>query len=223
MKNETIYNLLNYSNKSYMNLFYEKVSNNISIINSVSKYIGSISLFIFTTFSFIPLLIINYTFSFIVFFTTLFYLLSMSKYNYKPFDWILFFNSNFDFGDLQLTLSKSVIVSFQSFANIIAFHAMSFYFTLKLFNIEIVYITTLLSIFFAFFPLFDVYLLSIPTCFYLFFTLDRPFQSILFFSFHFLGNWFIDPLFYFEMNHIHPYVIGFVIVGGFFFFFFIYR
>ncbi|CAD6236263.1 GSCOCG00012466001-RA-CDS [Cotesia congregata] len=159
--------------------------------------------------------VLSFSLSTVVFFTTLFYLLSSSGYTYKPIEFIAVF-SPISFYRFAVALQEAVIEVFAATFKLASFFGLWTWFIHNLFYVKIIYLPSAFAAMLAAVPFLDAYLACIPATIELWFT-RKPIVSILFFMFHFLPYNIVITDFYKEIKGAgHPYLTGLSIAGGIF-------
>ncbi|XP_012272149.1 transmembrane protein 245 isoform X2 [Orussus abietinus] len=207
---------------SIQNFAKENVGILTSLLDSIwSIFKGNISviLTIVTELLYTVLLsgtaLFNFTLSMVVFFTTLFYLLSSSGKTYKPVELITAF-SPISCHRFAVTLQESVIGVFMATFKLASFFGMWTWFIHNLFQVKVVYLPSALATILGAVPFLDAYFACIPATLELWFV-QGPMTAILFFTFHFLPCNIVVTEFYKEIKGGgHPYLTGLSIAGGIF-------
>ncbi|KAK0182480.1 hypothetical protein PV327_000619 [Microctonus hyperodae] len=210
------------------NFAKENIGILMSVLDSVWSIVKgnmSIVLSILTELLYIVLMsgsaVLNFTLSTVVFFTTLFYLLSSSGKTYKPIELVAMFSpmslySKDNFGGFAIALQEAVIGVFAATFKLAAFFGMWTWFIHNLFQVKIVYLPSVFATVLAAVPFLDAYFACIPATIELWFT-RSPMIAILFFTFHFLPCNIVITDFYKEIKGGgHPYLTGLSIAGGIF-------
>ncbi|XP_017879657.1 transmembrane protein 245 isoform X2 [Ceratina calcarata] len=202
------------------------VKENIGIFMSVLDSIWSIVkgnmsviLAMFTELFYIVLMsgsaVLNFTLSMVVFFTTLFYLLSSSEKTYKPVELTTVF-SPISCHRFANALQEAVIGVFAATFKLASFFGMWTWFIHNLFQVKIVYLPSTFAMMLGAVPFLDAYCACIPATIELWFTRGYVI-AILFFMFHFLPCNIVVTDFYKEIKGGgHPYLTGLSIAGGIF-------
>ncbi|KAG5309294.1 TM245 protein, partial [Acromyrmex insinuator] len=202
------------------------VKENIGILTSVFDSVwsivkGNISviLTIFTELFYIVLMsgsaVLNFVLSTVVFFTTLFYLLSSSDKTYKPIELTTMF-SPISCHRFAMSLQEAVIGVFAATFKLASFFGMWTWFIHNLFQVKIVYLPSALATMLGAVPFLDAYFACIPATIELWFTRGSMI-AISFFLFHFLPCNIVVTEFYKEIKGGgHPYLTGLSIAGGIF-------
>ncbi|KYN15156.1 Transmembrane protein C9orf5 [Trachymyrmex cornetzi] len=199
---------------------------NIGILTSVFDSVWSIVkgnmsviLTVFTELFYIVLMsgsaVLNFVLSTVVFFTTLFYLLSSSDKTYKPIELTTMF-SPISCHRFAMSLQEAVIGVFAATFKLASFFGMWTWFIHNLFQVKIVYLPSALATMLGAVPFLDAYFACIPATIELWFTRGSMI-AISFFLFHFLPCNIVVTEFYKEIKGGgHPYLTGLSIAGGIF-------
>jgi predicted PurR-regulated permease PerM len=164
--------------------------------------------------------LMNFLFSFIVYMTALFYLLSMRGSRFKPLDWlteISVFKTSTGIYRSQL-LSKAIEESirnvFLASFKMAAFYGIYTYLIHSLFSVSIVYLPSIVAALFGFLPLLGTYWAALPGLLELWLIKNNPIQAILFILTHLLPTYMVDNAIYSEIKGGHPYLTGLAFAGG---------
>ncbi|XP_031833706.2 transmembrane protein 245 isoform X1 [Nomia melanderi] len=207
------------------------IKENIGLLKSVLDSIWSIVkgnmsviLTIFTELFYIVLMsgtaVFNFALSMVVFFTTLFYLLSSSNKTYKPIELTTLFSPischSLYVEGFAVALQEAVIGVFAATFKLASFFGMWTWFIHNMFQVKIVYLPSAFATILGAVPFLDAYFACIPATLELWFT--RGYMvAILFFMFHFLPCNIVVTEFYKEIKGGgHPYLTGLSIAGGVF-------
>ncbi|XP_018058918.1 PREDICTED: transmembrane protein 245 isoform X1 [Atta colombica] len=207
---------------SIQNFAKENIGILTSVFDSVWSIVkGNISviLTIFTELFYIVLMsgsaVLNFVLSTVVFFTTLFYLLSSSDKTYKPIELTTMF-SPISCHRFAMSLQEAVIGVFAATFKLASFFGMWTWFIHNLFQVKIVYLPSALATMLGAVPFLDAYFACIPATIELWFTRGSMI-AISFFLFHFLPCNIVVTEFYKEIKGGgHPYLTGLSIAGGIF-------
>jgi len=163
--------------------------------------------------------VFNYFLSFILFLTSLFYLLASSGSNdgYKPYSWLLFMIKGDTRVVVQDYIRHAIEEVFETSVKIALFHGLWTWVTYKLFDCSLVYITSVLSACVAVTAFVGSYWACVPAVLELWLFLDKPVHALVLFLLHLYASWFIDPIIYGEIKDSHYYVTGLSVVGGLYF------
>ncbi|XP_076166414.1 transmembrane protein 245 isoform X2 [Ptiloglossa arizonensis] len=207
---------------SIQNFIRENIGTFMSVLDSIWNIVTGnmfVILTILTELLYIVLMsgsaVLNFTLSLVVFFTTLFYLLSSSNKSYKPVELITVF-SPISCHRFAVDLQEAVIGVFAATFKLASFFGMWTWFIHNMFQVKIVYLPTTFATIFGALPFLDAYFACIPATLELWFS-RGPMMAILFFMFHFLPYNIVVTEFYKEIKGGgHPYLTGLSIVGGIF-------
>ncbi|XP_011151880.1 transmembrane protein 245 isoform X2 [Harpegnathos saltator] len=207
---------------SIQNFVKENIGILMSVLDSVWSIVRgnmSIILTIFTELFYVVLMsgsaVLNFVLSTVVFFTTLFYLLSSSDKTYKPIELTTTY-SPISCHRFAVALQEAVIEVFAATFKLASFFGMWTWFIHNLFQVKIVYLPSAFATMLGAVPFLDAYFACIPTTVELWFTRGSMI-AILFFLFHFLPCNIVVTEFYKEIKGGgHPYLTGLSIAGGIF-------
>ncbi|GAB1868017.1 Transmembrane protein C9orf5 [Camponotus japonicus] len=207
---------------SIQNFAKENIGILMSVLDSIWSIVKgnmSVILTIFTELFYIVLMsgsaVFNFVLSTVVFFTTLFYLLSSSDKTYKPIELTTMF-SPISCHRFAIALQEAVIGVFAATFKLASFFGMWTWFIHNLFQVKIVYLPSALATMLGAVPFLDAYFACIPATIELWFTRGSMI-AILFFLFHFLPCNIVVTEFYKEIKGGgHPYLTGLSIAGGIF-------
>ncbi|XP_053986250.1 transmembrane protein 245 isoform X1 [Hylaeus volcanicus] len=213
---------------SIQNFIKENIGTFMSVLDSIWSIVKgnmSVILTIFTELFYIVLMsgsaVLNFTLSMVVFFTTLFYLLSSSNKSYKPVELTTVFSpischSTLHVEGFAVALQEAVIGVFVATFKLASFFGMWTWFIHNLFQVKIVYLPSTFATILGAVPFLDAYFACIPATLELWFTRGSMI-AILFFMFHFLACNIVVTEFYKEIKGGgHPYLTGLSIAGGIF-------
>ncbi|CAL7949983.1 unnamed protein product [Xylocopa violacea] len=213
---------------SIQNFVKENIGIFMSVLDSIWSIVKgnmSVILTIFTELFYIILMsgsaVLNFTLSMVVFFTTLFYLLSSSDKTYKPIELTTVFSpischSTLLIDGFAIALQEAVIGVFAATFKLASFFGMWTWFIHNLFQVKIVYLPSTFATILGALPFLDAYFACIPATLELWFT-RGSLIAILFFMFHFLPCSIVVTEFYKEIKGGgHPYLTGLSIAGGIF-------
>ncbi|XP_008554511.1 transmembrane protein 245 [Microplitis demolitor] len=207
---------------SIQNFGKDNVGILMSVLDSVWSIVKgnlSIVLSVLTELLYVVLIsgsaVLSFTLSTVVFFTTLFYLLSSSGYTYKPIELIAVF-SPISFYRFAVAVQEAVMEVFAATFKLASFFGMWTWLIHNLFYVKIIYLPSAFAAILAAVPFLDAYFACIPAAIELWFT-RGPMIAILFFLFHFLPYNIVMTDFYKEIKGAgHPYLTGLSIAGGIF-------
>ncbi|XP_020280671.1 transmembrane protein 245 isoform X2 [Pseudomyrmex gracilis] len=208
--------------ESMQNFVKENIGIFMSVLDSIWSIVKgnmSVILTIFTELFYIVLMsgtaVLNFVLSMVVFFTTLFYLLSSSNETYKPIELATMF-SPISCYKFAVALQEAVIGVFAATFKLASFFGMWTWFIHNLFQVKIVYLPSALATMLGAVPFLDAYFACIPATIELWFTRGSM-TAISFFLFHFLPCNIVVTEFYKEIKGGgHPYLTGLSIAGGIF-------
>lgn len=116
------------------------------------------------------------------------------------------------------SVDESINAVFTASLKMMAFHGLSTWLLHRLFELEVVYIPSVISAIFAAVPFIAPYWSSVPACFDLWFSGQRT-QSVLMLLIAIVPSSFVTTAFYSEIKNAgHPYLTGLSIAGGVFVF-----
>lgn len=207
---------------SIQNFVKENIGTFMSVLDSIWSIVKgnmSVILTIFTELFYIILMsgsaVLNFALSMVVFFTTLFYLLSSSEKTYKPIELTTVF-SPISCHRFAIALQEAVIGVFAATFKLASFFGMWTWFIHNLFQVKIIYLPSAFATILGAVPFLDAYFACIPATLELWFTRGSMI-AILFFMFHFLACNIVVTEFYKEIKGGgHPYLTGLSIAGGIF-------
>ncbi|XP_076284234.1 transmembrane protein 245 isoform X2 [Lasioglossum baleicum] len=207
---------------SIKNFIKENIGIFTSVLNSIWSIVKgnmSVILTICTELFYIVLMsgsaVLNFLLSMVVFFTTLFYLLSSSNKSYKPIELTTLF-SPISCHRYAVALQEAVIGVFAATFKLASFFGMWTWFIHNLFQVKIVYLPATFATILGAVPFLDAYFACIPATLELWFTRGSM-VAILFFMFHFIACNIVVTEFYKEIKGGgHPYLTGLSIAGGIF-------
>ncbi|XP_076657376.1 transmembrane protein 245 isoform X2 [Halictus rubicundus] len=207
---------------SIKNFIKENIGIFMSVLNSIWSIVKgnmSVILTICTELFYIVLMsgsaVLNFVLSMVVFFTTLFYLLSSSNKSYKPIELTTLF-SPISCHRYAVALQEAVIGVFAATFKLASFFGMWTWFIHNLFQVKIVYLPATFATILGAVPFLDAYFACIPATLELWFTRGSM-VAILFFMFHFIACNIVVTEFYKEIKGGgHPYLTGLSIAGGIF-------
>nr|XP_003705202.1 PREDICTED: transmembrane protein 245 isoform X1 [Megachile rotundata] len=213
---------------SIQNFVKENIGIFMSVLDSIWSIIKgnmSVILALFTEIFYIILMsgsaVLNFALSMVVFFTTLFYLLSSSDKTYRPIEFTTVFSpischSALPIDGFAIALQEAVIGVFAATFKLASFFGMWTWFIHNLFEVKIVYLPATFATILGAVPFLDAYFACIPATLELWFTRGSM-TAILFFMFHFLPCNIVVTEFYKEIKGGgHPYLTGLSIAGGIF-------
>lgn len=172
--------------------------------------------------------LLNFLISFIVYITALFYLLASSGDVYKPLQWLrqikVIDNDNQDNQDASHKKEKSKLLTDaieESISSVfLTSLKMSFFYGFytwiihSMFQVNIVYVPSILAAIFAFLPILGTYWASLPGVLELWLIENQPFYALCFLVLHILPTYVVDMAIYSDIKGSHPYLTGLAIAGG---------
>lgn len=160
--------------------------------------------------------ILSFFISFIVYLTALFYFLSSSNTQYKPLKWLndLAILSTEQNQSLSRTIEDSIQSVFLASLKMAAFYGLYTYLIHTLFEVNIIYISSLLAGFFGFLPIIGTYWASLPGILEIWLIQKSPFQALVFLILHITPTYLVDTAIYSDINYSHPYLTGLAVAGG---------
>lgn len=189
--------------------------------------------------------LLNFIMNLIIFLTTLFYLLSASQEQYIPLKLVksllpsdelqkksrfaTFNNQNargnkftrqqqLNEDEIFDSVDESINAVFTASLKMMAFHGLSTWLLHRLFELEVVYIPSVVSALFGAVPFIAPYWASVPACFDLWLAGQKT-QSILMLLIATIPSSFVTTAYYSEIKNAgHPYLTGLAIAGGVFVF-----
>jgi predicted PurR-regulated permease PerM len=195
---------------SVMDSVYLIVKGNVNLLTTILYTVLSI---LFSS----GFALVNFIFSLIVYITALFYLLSMSRTRYKPFQWLteisVFKNQNeSSINKSQLlikVIEESIRSVFVASLKMAAFYGIYTYIVYSLFSVSIVYLPSIVAALLAFLPIIGTYWTCIPGVLELWLIHNKPLNAIIFVIMHFLPFTVgVDKAIYSEIRGGHPYLTG---------------
>jgi predicted PurR-regulated permease PerM len=179
--------------------------------------------------------LMNFLFSFVVYITASFYLLSSSDSRYEPFQLmtdIKIFKSNEqeqsntqqqhqttrNFSRSQMlirAIEDSIRSVFLVSFKMALFYGVYTYLINCLFGVSIIYLTSIIAAFLAFLPLLGTYWVSLPGVLELWLIQNKPIYAIFYFFMHLLPLIIsVDKAIYSEIKVGHPYMSSLAFAGG---------
>jgi len=160
----------------------------------------------------------EFIFSFVVFWSCLYYLLWDSKETYTPIRWInQLRESTMVFAVNSKTVDSNPLNALEKVAvvtvKLALFTGLFTWVSITLSGAMFPYLISLLAAILAPFPVIPTYVLVILPVVELFIRGER-FTSLVLFTVHIVANWFIIPLFYSQIEGQHPYMTGLSVLGG---------
>ncbi|CAG2100895.1 unnamed protein product [Medioppia subpectinata] len=176
--------------------------------------------------------LMNLVFSFIIFMTALFYLLSASGEYYKPVELVnQIFPSEVTPNDINNStpnlsansklgraVEEAVNGVFAASLKMSAFYGLYTWLIHTLFDASIVYIPSVMAAMFGAIPFISAFWASFPTFLDLFFVQNQTTKAILLLITAYFPAFFVDSTIYSEIKSAgHPYLTGLAIAGGLFY------
>ena len=212
------------------------VKSNLSVIINVFRSLGELVL---TNFGVIFLLsgklvslllgggtaLINFFFAFIIFFTSLFYLMLYSKSDYFPMRRILEFipMSNAAGGtnvskEIELALSEAIVSVFDASLRMALFYGVYTWLIHSVFGVSITFIPAAFAAVAGVVPFVGSYWGCLAGALELWLMRGESLYALLFFLLHMLPSYVVDQAIYSEVKGgAHPYLTGLAVAGGVYF------
>lgn len=166
----------------------------------------------------------------IIFSTALFYLLCASEEQYKPIELVkslmprsqptplMKAKGHTNRNEFLNSVDESINAVFTASLKMMAFHGLSTWLLHRLFELEVVYIPSVISAVFGAVPFISPYWASVPACFDLWLS-GHVSQAVLMLLLATIPSSFVTTAFYSEIKGAgHPYLTGLAIAGGVFVF-----
>ncbi|XP_015792051.1 transmembrane protein 245 [Tetranychus urticae] len=212
------------------NLLKENLDTVLSIFDSVWVLLKSNFTLLFTVITAVLSMILsgstailNCCLNFIVFATSLFYLLCSSGDEYKPVELAGRFIPNIDKGGnylnkFGLAVEESINSVFAASFKMTVFYGLYTWLIHTLFEVRIIYIPSVLAALFGAVPFIGAYWASIPAVLELYLIHGLGGRSLLMSFFAVLPSYFVDSAIYSDIKGGgHPYLTGLAIAGGVFY------
>lgn len=202
----------------------------------MKKLKGNLSIVLGTVTATLSLLIVggnvlmNFIIDLMIFTTALFYLLCASDEQYKPIELIkslmpraepplmMKARGHANRNEFISSVDESVNAVFTASLNMMTFHGLSTWLLHRLFELEVVYIPSVISALFGAVPFISPYWASVPACFDLWLS-GQVSQAVLMLLLATIPSSFVTTAFYSEIKGAgHPYLTGLAIAGGVFVF-----
>lgn len=174
--------------------------------------------------------LLNFIIDLIIFTTALFYLLCASEEQYKPIELVkslmprsepsplMKAKGQANRNDFINSVDESINGVFTASLKMMAFHGLSTWLLHRLFELEVVYIPSVISALFGAVPFISPYWASVPACFDLWLS-GHVSQAVLMLLLATIPSSFVTTAFYSEIKGAgHPYLTGLAIAGGVFVF-----
>ncbi|KAL5109012.1 hypothetical protein TcWFU_005901 [Taenia crassiceps] len=193
------------------------LSSHASIITSL--LMGTVSL-LFTGGS----VVLNFSFSFLIFLSTLFYLLAVSKKTYLPVEFVVSLTpQRCEAGPAVLSFYTSVEVAVTSVVvttlKRTIFYGMYTLLTHTLFGLDVIALPSIIATILGAIPLMGTYWVVLPGVVELWCLRGSYWLALLLLLLHLLPYYFLDTALYSEIKGAgHPYLTGLSIAGGLYYF-----
>ncbi|KAI3415976.1 hypothetical protein GPALN_005534 [Globodera pallida] len=168
----------------------------------------------------------NFLIEWLVFLTTLYYLLANSVDQWLPIQWINGAFASFQLsteGDNSLNVFNKNILKkcdnifrgvFVLSAKMAIFYGLYTYFVHSIFSLNVVIMPSILAALLAAIPIFPPYSVALFGIVELYLVRGEPIVALLFVGASVAPLFFADPVFYRELKGSHPYVTGLAVIGG---------
>ncbi|CAG0915368.1 unnamed protein product [Notodromas monacha] len=158
--------------------------------------------------------VLNFVLNWLIFCTTLFYLLKCSSAIYKPLDF--FFLSSFQSTkELTRAFDRAISDVFVVSCKLAAFYALWTWILHDFFDVKLVFIPSAIASILAVVPLFGSYLVCIPGAIELWAVQKRSTAAVVFFIAHLVPPYFVNDAFYRDIRgDMHPYLTSLAVMGG---------
>ncbi|XP_071941813.1 transmembrane protein 245-like [Antedon mediterranea] len=160
--------------------------------------------------------LLNLVISFVIFMTTLFYLLSFSVDQYKPMQWISGLTPTGQDSNKKYSVAveEAIRSVFGASMKMSAFYGLFTWFTHTLLNMRIVYIPAVLGMCLGAVPFLGTYWAAVPGMIELL-VKDQKLLAVGLLIIHILPSSFVDTIIYADIKGgSHPYVTGLAVAGG---------
>uniref|UniRef100_F1KV39 Transmembrane protein n=1 Tax=Ascaris suum TaxID=6253 RepID=F1KV39_ASCSU len=214
----------------------EILQENIETVLNVARSVWSVVLMNISLFSsfFISLAgvvigfgldIVNFLIEMIAFLTAVYYLLASSGDEWLPVKWIsdalpkssegaADANSAFNVKHISTAIEDAISGVFVLSTKMAVFYGLYTYFVHTLFDLNIVFLPSMLAALFAAIPIMAPYVVCAIGIFELYLVRGETAAAILFFILSVAPVTFADAAFYRQLRGSHPYVTGLAIIGG---------
>ncbi|KAE9554300.1 hypothetical protein FO519_002471 [Halicephalobus sp. NKZ332] len=209
------------------------VKDNIDTVLSIAQSLWAVVIVNISALSTIVFAILGFVFSFgfdmmnlfieaIVFLTMVFYLLSYSSDRWLPLQWMEILASSVATSqhvgnrraDIISAIESAISGVFVLSAKMALFYGLYTYFVHSLFNLNVIFIPSLLAALFAAIPILPAYSVLIFGAIELYFIRQETVAAVVFSILSVAPIGFADAAFYREVKNSHPYVTGLAIIGG---------
>uniref|UniRef100_A0A158R4D6 Transmembrane protein n=1 Tax=Syphacia muris TaxID=451379 RepID=A0A158R4D6_9BILA len=215
-----------------INIMKENVETILNVLRSLWNIVVlNISLMASLVFSLAGILVgfglnvVNFFIEVVVFITAVYYLLISSKDRWIPLKWISdavpsltedfqSTSNQFSATDVTSVIENAISGVFVLSAKMAIFYGLYTYFVHSLFDLEIVFIPSILATLFGAIPIMAPYTVSIIGLFELLLVRGEYTAALIFILVSVAPVFFAEPAFYKELKGSHPYVTGLSIVGG---------
>ncbi|XP_002122006.5 transmembrane protein 245-like [Ciona intestinalis] len=164
-------------------------------------------------------LILNLLLSFVIFFTTLFHLLSVSTDQYKPIQMIgAAIKPFFSETPFETAMQDALSGVFGASLKMFGFYGLYTWVNHSMFGANLVYMPSVLAALFGVVPLLTTYWVCIPAALEIWLLQGNPLRAICLTVFQFLPTLFVDAAIYKDISSSggggHPYITGLAVAGG---------
>ncbi|KAL3089380.1 hypothetical protein niasHT_030247 [Heterodera trifolii] len=192
---------------------------NISLLSTV--LLSTLSLVVEFSFD-----LFNFLIEWLVFLSTLFYLLSNSSDQWLPIWWVngasAFFQLAAVEGEAQRdnnlnvanAAEKAIQGVFVLSAKMAIFYGLYTFFVHSLFSLNVIIIPSILAALLAAIPIFPPYSVALFGVVEIYLVRGEPIAALVFVAISVAPLFFADPVFYRELKGSHPYVTGLAVIGG---------
>ncbi|KAL3097827.1 hypothetical protein niasHS_000562 [Heterodera schachtii] len=192
---------------------------NISLLSTV--LLSTLSLVVEFSFD-----LFNFLIEWLVFLSTLFYLLSNSSDQWLPIWWVngasAFFQLAAAEGEAQRdnnlnvanAAEKAIQGVFVLSAKMAIFYGLYTFFVHSLFSLNVIIIPSILAALLAAIPIFPPYSVALFGVVEIYLVRGEPIAALVFVAISVAPLFFADPVFYRELKGSHPYVTGLAVIGG---------
>ncbi|XP_066929023.1 transmembrane protein 245-like [Clytia hemisphaerica] len=188
---------------SVMDSIFVIVKGNASLVINI---IGHVLYVIFSSSTYV----LNSIVSMIIFFTTLFYLLSSSKDEYKLLEWLTQVSMGTRLGE---SINNAVQEVFGASLKMACFYGVYTWITHSVFGANLVFIPSALAALLGVVPFIGTYWAAIPACLELLFIQNDQMRAVSLIVAHFVPTYVVDTAIYSEIG-IHPYLTALAVAGG---------